>query len=302
MSIKKFSGVIPPVSSAFDNTGNIDYTATKAIADYLITSGVNGLFYLGSGGEFSQMNHVERMKLAEAAIEVTAHRVPVLIGVGSTNTREAVELTKHAEKSGADAVVVINPFYWKVTEKNLLHYFQSIASATDLPVLLYNFPLLTGQDLTPEFVKNLALKHNNIVGIKDTIDSVTHIRNMINIVKEVRPDFSVLCGYDDHLLSTLLLGGDGSITASINFAPELSVGIYQAFQQGDLKTAAEMHKKLIQMPSVYGLDTPFIALIKEAMKLKGLPINTYCLPPTQQPTDEMKSKLKQFLLSHGILK
>jgi len=302
MSIKKFSGVIPPVSSAFDNAGNVDYTATKAVADYLIDAGVSGLFYLGSGGEFSQMNNIERMKLAEAAIEVTSHRVPVLIGVGSTNTRESVELTKHAEKSGADAVVAINPFYWKVTEKNLTNYFDSIASATDLPVLLYNFPLLTGQDLTPEFVKNLALKHKNIVGIKDTIDSVTHVRNMINIVKDARPDFSVFCGYDDHLLNTLLLGGDGSITASINFVPELSIGIYDAFQKNDLAMAAELHKKLIQMPSIYGLDTPFIALIKEAMKLKGLPINTYCLPPTQQPTEEMKSTLKQFLLSHGILK
>jgi 4-hydroxy-tetrahydrodipicolinate synthase len=107
--------------------------------------------------------------------------------------------------------VIINPYYWKVAASNLDDYYHRIASSVRLPAIVYNFPDLTGQDLTPDIVKRLALQNENIVGIKDTIDSVGHLRAMINTVKAVRPDFSVFCGFDDHLLNNLLLGGDGAI-------------------------------------------------------------------------------------------
>ncbi|KAE9950537.1 dihydrodipicolinate synthase family protein, partial [Escherichia coli] len=178
-------------------------------------------------------------------------RVPVLIGVGSPSTDEAVKLAQHAQAYGADGIVAINPYYWKVAPRNLDDYYQQIARSVTLPVILYNFPDLTGQDLTPETVTRLALQNENIVGIKDTIDSVGHLRTMINTVKSVRPSFSVFCGYDDHLLNTMLLGGDGAITASANFAPELSVGIYRAWREGDLATAATLNKKLLQLPAIY---------------------------------------------------
>ncbi|RDT55062.1 dihydrodipicolinate synthase family protein [Escherichia coli] len=300
--MKKFRGIIPPVSSTFDNDGNIDKTAMKAVADYLIGKGVDGLFYLGTGGEFSQMNTSQRMALAEAAVAAADKRVPVLIGVGSPSTDEAVKLAQHAEACGADGVVAINPYYWKVAPRNLDDYYHRIARSVSLPVIIYNFPDLTGQDLTPETVKRLVLQNDNIVGIKDTIDSVGHLRTMINTVKAVRPDFSVFCGYDDHLLNTLLLGGDGSITASANFAPELSIGIYRAWQENDLATAATLNKKLLQLPSIYALETPFVSLIKYAMQCVGLPVNTYCLPPILEASTEAKEKVRALLSSQGILK
>lgn len=300
--MKKFRGIIPPVSSTFDNDGNIDKTAMKAVADFLIEKGVDGLFYLGTGGEFSQMNTSQRMALAEAAVATVDKRVPVLIGVGSPSTDEAVKLAQHAEVCGADAIVAINPYYWKVAPRNLDDYYQRIARSVKLPVIIYNFPDLTGQDLTPETVKRLVLQNDNIVGIKDTIDSVGHLRTMINTVKAVRPDFSVFCGYDDHLLNTLLLGGDGSITASANFAPELSIGIYRAWQEDDLATAATLNKKLLQLPSIYALETPFVSLIKYAMQCVGLPVNMYCLPPILEASTEAKEKVRALLSSQGILK
>jgi 4-hydroxy-tetrahydrodipicolinate synthase len=300
--MKKFSGIIPPVSSTFDRDGNIDKTAMKAVADFLIKKGVNGLFYLGTGGEFSQMNAAQRMALAETAVAIVDKRVPVLIGVGSTSTDEAVKLARHAEACGADGIVAINPYYWKVAPRNLDDYYQQIARSVSLPVIIYNFPDLTGQDLTPAIVKRLVLANDNIVGIKDTIDSVGHLRTMINTVKAVRPDFSVFCGYDDHLLNTLLLGGDGAITASANFAPDLSVGIYRAWQQNDLATAATLNKKLLQLPSIYALETPFVSLIKYAMQCVGLPVNTYCLPPILEASEEARSQVRELLATQGILK
>ncbi|MCV9877861.1 dihydrodipicolinate synthase family protein [Brenneria izbisi] len=300
--MNKFSGIIPPVSSTFDSNGNIDKAAMKEVADFLINKGVDGLFYLGTGGEFSQMNAPQRMAFAEEAVAVTAGRVPVLIGVGSTSTDEAVKLARHAESCGAEGIVAINPWYWKVAPRNLDDYYQQIAHSVSLPVILYNFPDLTGQDLTPEVVKRLVLQNENIVGIKDTIDSVGHLRAMINTVKAVRPTFSVFCGYDDHLLNTLLLGGDGAITASANFAPSLSVGIYRAWQEGDLATAATLNKKLLQLPSIYALETPFVSLIKYAMQCVGLPVNTRCLPPILDASVEAKEKVRELLVAQEILK
>lgn len=299
--MKKFSGIIPPVSSTFNCDGTIDKKAMRQVADFLINKGVDGLFYLGTGGEFSQMNSAQRMAITEEAVAAVGGRVPVLVGVGSTSTDEAVKLAQHAEACGADCVVAINPYYWKVGQQNLDDYFQQIARSVKLPVILYNFPDLTGQDLTPETVKRLALQHENIVGIKDTIDSVGHLRAMINTVKAARPSFSVFCGYDDHLLNTLLLGGDGAISASANFAPELSVGIYRAWSENDLATATTLNKKLLQLPSIYSLETPFISLIKYGMQCVGLPVDTYCLPPTLEISDKSKEKVHALLVAQGIL-
>lgn len=299
---KKFRGIIPPVSSTFDANGNIDKPALQRVADFLIEKGVNGLFYLGTGGEFSQMTVRQRLEFTEAAVAAVNHRVPVLIGVGSTSTDEAVQLAEYAQTCGADGVVAINPYYWKVGSANLDDYYHRIAASVSLPVILYNFPDLTGQDLSPEIVKRLVLQNENIVGIKDTIDSVSHLRAMINTIKPVRPDFSVFCGYDDHLLNTLLLGGDGAISASANFSPELSVGIYTAFQENDLAAAAVLNKKLLQLPSLYSLETPFVSLIKYAMQCVGLPVNTYCLPPILEASEDAKRKVRELLLAQGILK
>ena len=248
------------------------------------------------------MNAGQRMDLAEAAIAAVGGRVPVLIGVGSPSTDEAVKLAKHAETCGADGIVIINPYYWKVAASNLDDYYHRIASSVRLPAIVYNFPDLTGQDLTPDTVKRLVLQNENIVGIKDTIDSVGHLRTMINTVKAVRPDFSVFCGFDDHLLNNLLLGGDGAITASANFAPELSVGIFSAWQDGDLATAATLNKKLLQLPAIYSLETPFVSLIKYAMQCVGLPVNTYCLPPILDASEEAKARVRELLASQDILK
>jgi 4-hydroxy-tetrahydrodipicolinate synthase len=164
--MKKFRGIIPPVSSTFDNDGNIDKTAMKAVADFLIEKGVDGLFYLGTGGEFSQMNTSQRMALAEAAVAAADKRVPVLIGVGSPSTDEAVKLAQHAEVCGADGIVAINPYYWKVAPRNLDDYYHRIARSVNLPVIIYNFPDLTGQDLTPETVKRLVCKTTTSLALK----------------------------------------------------------------------------------------------------------------------------------------
>ncbi|MEQ6390670.1 dihydrodipicolinate synthase family protein [Bacillaceae bacterium S4-13-58] len=290
-----FRGIIPPVSTIFDEKGQLNEKETGMLIDFLIDAEVNGLFFLGTGGEFSQMSAKERKAVAEFAVRYVNKRVPVLIGTGSTSTREAISLSQHAESIGADGVVVINPYYWSLSEDNLFKYYSDIARSVNLPIVMYNFPNLTGQDLTPDFVLRLVDQHSNIIGIKETIDSIGHIREMILKVKGKHPHFSVLCGFDDHLLNTLQLGGDGTISASGNFAPQLSVGIYQAVNSGDFKRAADLHKQLAILPNLYKIDTPFVNVVKEAIKLSGLNISTYVLPPTSPLSEKKIEEVKKVM-------
>ena len=243
------------------------------------------------------MSVAERKKTAEFTVRYVNGRVPVLIGTGGTNTREVIELSRHAEQAGADGIVVINPYYWVLTEENLYKHYSEIAEAVKLPLLLYNFPNMTGQDLTPDFVLRLVDQHANVVGIKETIDSIGHISGMITKVKSKHPDFAVFCGFDNHLLNTLQMGGDGSITASVNFAPQLSVGIYQAFRKGDLAEAGELQKRLSLLPNIYNIDSPFVNAVKEATKLCGLDVSTDVLPPSRplslDKIEQVRSILEQ---------
>ncbi|WP_413728958.1 dihydrodipicolinate synthase family protein [Sodalis sp. RH22] len=298
---KKFRGIIPPVSTILTQEGQLDEAGMGLTIDHLIAAGVNGLFFLGTGGEFSQMSCAERQTVAEFAVRYVNHRVPVLIGTGSTNTREALTLSRHAQAIGADAIVVINPYYWHLTDANLLRYYGDIAASVDLPVILYNFPFLTGQDLTPALVKRLADAHGNIVGIKDTIDSVAHLRDMIVTLQDAHPGFSVFCGFDDHLLNTLLLGGAGAISASVNFAPQLSVGIYNAVRAGDLARAAELNQSLLMLPALYAIDSPFVNVVKEAMRVCGLAVSDYVLPPAQPLDSAGKAAVRRVLQRAGVI-
>jgi len=288
----KFQGVIPPIPTILNKEGRIDEKGMGNLIDFLIDSKVDGLFFLGSAGEFSQMSVELRKEVAEFSTHYVNGRVPVLIGTGTPGTKETISLSLHAKKVGADGIVIINPYYWKLTEDGLFQHYAEIAENVDLPIILYNFPALTGQDLSPEFVLKLVRAYSNIVGIKDTVEAVGHTREMILTVKAEKPNFSVFSGYDDHFLNTLSLGGDGSIPLTASFAPELSVGIYQAFKQGNYRLAIELHRELAPLLLLYKLDSPFMNVAKEAIRLRGVEISTEVLAPVRSLSDEKIEQLK----------
>lgn len=292
---KKFTGIIPPVLTIFKEDGSFDQEGTGTLIDHLIDSGVDGLFFLGSSGEFTQMSTEERIKIAEFCINYVGGRTTTLIGTGSNSTEEVILLSKHSKNIGADGIVVINPNYWALSEENLHKHYHDIAQAVDLPIILYNFPGVTGQDLTPDIIASLVQKNENIVGVKQTVDSLAPIRETILKVKEIRPDFVVLTGYDDHLLNNLCLGGDGAISASVNFAPELQVGIYKAFKENDLSTAVELHRRLAYLPLMYKLDSPFVNVIKEAVVMRGIKVSPHTRRPAYSLDQEKKDVLHQIL-------
>ncbi|WP_408009299.1 dihydrodipicolinate synthase family protein [Pseudalkalibacillus sp. A8] len=297
----RFHGLIPPVPTIVNEDNQIDIDGIKVVIDHLIDEGVNGLLFLGTLGEFTQLNLEERKKVAEIAVEHVDGRVPVIIGTGSTNTREAIQLSRHSESIGAEGIIVINPYYTPLSEEHLLYHYESIGNAVRLPLLLYNFPAFTGQDLNPDLIKKLVETIPTISGIKDTVDSVGHIREVLLKVKNEHPEFSVLCGYDDHLLPTLAAGGDGGICASGNFAPHLALGLLGAFENQDFEQAVVHHQQLVSIPQIYNLDTPFANVIKEAMKQSGMEIPAHVLPPAKPLRENKKKELIEVLKGADLL-
>lgn len=300
MSAPVFSGIIPPVPTIFQENGELNRDGMSCMIDFLINAGVNTLFFVGSAGEFSQMSAELRMEVAEFCVRYTNRRLPVIIGIAAPGTKEVIRLGLHAKAIGADGVVVVNPYYAIHKEENIYNHYKQIAKQVDLPIILYNFPALTNQDLSPALIKRLALEFTNIVGVKDTVDSMRHIRDVIHAVKPVRPDFAVFAGFDEYLLDTLIAGGDGGFPSSANFAPYLPCGIYQAFHAKDGARMIELQRLLSYIPAMFALEAPFYSVVKEAVKLAGINITTYVLPPAAVLTEEKKAIVRQTLQKIGV--
>lgn len=301
MAACRFKGIISPVPTILHCDGTLNREGMGAMIDFLVKGGINVLFFTGSAGEFSQMSAELRMEVAEFCIGYTNHRLPVVIGIAAPGTGEAIRLGLHAKQAGADGVVVVNPYYAIHKEENIYNHYKQIAEQIDLPIILYNFPALTNQDLSPALIKRLALDFPNIVGVKDTVDTMRHIRDVIHAVKPVRPDFAVFAGYDEYMLDTLIAGGDGAFPSSANFAPFLACGLYQAFQDKDGARIIELQYLLSFIPGMFALESPFYSVVKEAAKLAGVNITTDVLPPAAALSPEKKAIVKQVLQKIGLL-
>lgn len=286
-----FHGIIPPVPTIVNEDGSFNKTGMQNMIDAVIVGGVHGVFFLGSAGEVMHMTDKLRSEVLEFSINYTNKRVPVLAGAIACGTSAVIEYAQEAERFGADALVLINPYYSQLSEDALYHHFAKIMEKVSIPAFLYNLPSATGQNLSVELIKRIAKTIPNIIGLKDTVDTISHIRSVIVEVKKERPDFKVFCGFDEYLLSTLIIGGDGCVPASANFAPHLTCGIYNAFQEGDYKTIQKLQKLLSYVPPIYQMGPPFFAAMKEAIKLSGVDITTDVLMPSIKADDDIKHKV-----------
>jgi 4-hydroxy-tetrahydrodipicolinate synthase len=296
-----FRGLMPAMVTPFDERGEVDLGATEAVVERFIEVGVDGISPLGSTGEFSHLTSDERKRFAEEVTRIVAGRVPLVIGAGAAGTKEAIEIARHAESLGAEGVLVVSPFYWKVGEEALFRHFAAVAEAVDIPVLIYNLPMLTGIDLSPSLIARLATECPNVVGVKDTVTEYTHVVSVLREVKPVRPDFSVLAGWEDLILPSMLAGADGSICAFANVAPELFVALVQAAQTGDLGKAAELHRRVLSLVTLGAYSDPPMGAIKLAMKKLGVPISPTVRAPALPATEEAHAAVEAVLKEAGLL-
>ncbi len=299
---KMFQGIMPPMSTLFDADGHFDAKHTGELIETLIAAGVDGMLLLGSAGEFFSMTTAQRKEIAAFCLKKIAGRITTLVGTGACSTAETIELSCHAAENGADGVMVINPYYSPMSEDCLFEHYKTVADACPCPVLLYNFPAMTGQELSVELIARLADASPNIRGLKDSVASVDHTRRVILEVGSKHPGFSVFSGFDEHVLNNLALGGAGGIPGTANFAPQFICALYKAFKAGEYEKAYEMHKIVAQLSNVYGIETPYFGTLKEAAKLCLLPsMTTTVLPPSKPLTMSGMEKLKVLLSSCGLI-
>ena len=275
-----FKGAITPAITVFDKQGKIDAAGNERHINRLIDEGINGILFLGSIGEFFALTMDEKKEFVDLVVRVVDKRVPVLIGTGGTILAEVIELTNYAQQAGADAVVVISPYYFQLGNEVLYRYYAELAKNTTMPIMLYNFPDRTSVNLDPQLVLRLAKEFPHIIGIKDTVDGISHTRKLIQVVKKERPDFCVMSGYDEYMVPNLLAGGDGVIGGLTNVIPGVFRDLLAAYEKQDFAGVAAGQAKISVLMNLYDLSSPFVAAIKGGVAAQGVNIETV----TQEPS------------------
>jgi 4-hydroxy-tetrahydrodipicolinate synthase len=259
-------GIIPALVTPFSEEEELDLEALERIVEYVIAAGVHGIFVLGSQGEFYAVSPEEHAEIVGAAVAGASGRVPIFAGASAVTTQDAVRLARASEARGADAVILLPPFFVRVSEQELRHHFETVAGSIDLPVVIYNQPERTAVSLSTTLVRVLA-RVPNIVGIKD---SSGRLDQTLAYLDEASGDFVVLMGNDGLIASALIAGVSGAIAATANVVPQLTVEIWDAVQAGELERANDLQRRLARLRRAFGLGT-FPVVGKEALAMIGQP-------------------------------
>ena len=269
-------GSIAPVVTPFTAQGKLDLDGLGALIAWQLQSGSHGISLGGSTGEPSAQTVQERIAAMDAAAGQIADRVPFLPGTGSAMLEETLELTAHAQEIGADAVLVITPYYARPTQEGLFAWYDTVAGEhPDLPVFIYNVPSRTAVDIAPETVARLRKKHANIAGIKETTKDFEHFSRVLHLCGR---DTVVLSGIELLCLPLLALGGAGFVSAVTNIAPQAVARMYEAWQAGDQHTAADLHYALHPLVDLIFTETN-PAPAKWVLKQAGLLGSAHVRPP-----------------------
>ena len=279
----EFRGIVVPLVTPFNEDYSIDFEALKWLLERLGEAGVHAVFSSSTTGEFPHLTLEEMRELNEFVAREAPKQVRVLAGVTANCSEHAVMLARHARDSGADAVVSATPYYFKHSREGLKNYFSALAERAEIPLILYTIPSTTGVLLPVDLVRELALEHSNIVGIKATIDSVWYIAKLVQEVKSVRKDFTVLTGNAYLTLPTLEAGGDGAVAALANIYPYTLVELYEAWTRGDYGRAIELHARVLRLSRLYELHNHVGATIKALLSMSGRPVKPVVRPPLGLP-------------------
>ncbi len=288
----KPSGIIPALVTPLDEQGNLIENSLKKIINYTLEAGVHGVFILGSTGEIYGLTDKQKQRVMEVTVEHVNGRVPVYAGAGEITTNNSIKTAQIAEKvGGISALSVITPYFVSPTQDELIEHYTSIANSVKTPIILYGCDGRAHNSIMPETALRLS-EVENIIGIKDSSGSSERMDKYLELTKD-KEDFSVLCGIDTLIYHGLVNGTKGAIASSANIAPKISVGIYNAFMNGDLKKAEELQNKLVPLRNAYAFAT-FPGLIKEAVQLVGIDVGV-ALKPVGAISNKNREKLTQVL-------
>lgn len=261
-------GVLTALTTPFDSDEKIDVATLRKVVDRSIDAGVNGVVAAGSTGEVGSLSSDERLLLVDTVIEATAGRVPVVAQTGATTTAEAIRLSQAAEKSGADVLMLLTPFYEPLSEAETVNYIKDVAASVDIPVMLYNIPPVTGINLTPETVRSLATEVDNIRYIKD---SSANWEQALTLIHDHSDVIGTIVGWDVYAYSALVEGAVGVMAGAANVVPGELVTVTRLIAEGDLQGALTEWKRVYPVIS-HLFQTGFIPGIKAGLELQGLPV------------------------------
>lgn len=262
-----FQGIFAPVATPFTASGVIDWAALEKNIEFYNKTRLAGIVVLGSNGEFALLSHEEKVAMVRFVRQKLVAEKRVIAGTGCESTAETIQLGKEAAEAGAEAALVVTPWYYKgsYTDPVLEQHFTAIADDSPIPVMLYNMPRNTGLNISVGLVSKLA-KHSNIVGVKDSGGDIVQITNIINNTPD---DFSVFAGSGSFLMATILAGGVGGTLAVANIMPDVCVDLYEASLNGDMLNARKLQQR-IMAPNAAVTSGMGISGLKKAMDLLGL--------------------------------
>ncbi|GAA0440432.1 2,4-dihydroxyhept-2-ene-1,7-dioic acid aldolase [Lentibacillus halophilus] len=285
---------VVPVITPFHESGSIDFDALKNMIDWQIKSGSHAISVTGTSGEPSSLTTEERVQVMETAIKAIDGRVPFLPGTGSTNHDETMYLTKKAYEIGADAALVIVPYYNKPNQEALFKHYKTVADSVDLPIIVYNIPGRTAVNLHVDTLAKLSQECPNIIGVKESNKDFEHVNR---VLLKCGRDFLLYSGIELLCYPMLAIGGAGSISATANVAPTKVAEMHNAWNEGDIKRAQDLHYDLMPLNDVLFKDTN-PAPAKAALGMLGK-INPTLRMPMDVPPKEVQDEIKSVLDSYG---
>ncbi|MCZ6528102.1 MAG: 4-hydroxy-tetrahydrodipicolinate synthase [Candidatus Dadabacteria bacterium] len=288
-------GSMVAIVTPFRN-GKIDEKALKDLIEFQIENGTHGIVPCGTTGESPTLSHEEHEYVIELTVNAVNKRVPVIAGTGSNSTKEAIRLTRFAKEIGADATLLVVPYYNKPTQEGLYLHFKQIATQVNIPIILYNIPGRTGVNMTPETIARLAGDFKNIIGVKEATGSIPQAGKILHLCGM---DFLLLSGEDSINFPILAIGGRGFITVTANIAPKDVADLYNHFNNGEFEKARDLHYKLLPLNEALFIETNPIP-VKAALSMMDKIKYEYRLPLSEM-TPGHYEELKTVLSDYGLI-
>ncbi len=290
-----FKGSLVALITPMRADGSIDEKAYADFVDWQIKEGTGGVVPVGTTGESPTLTHDEHKRVTDIAVEVAAGRVPVIAGTGSNSTAEAIALTRHAKQAGADAALIVTPYYNKPTQEGMYLHFSAIADAVDLPIIIYNIPPRSVIDMSVETMGRLA-RHRNIVGVKD---ATANLARPLHTRRACGPEFCQLSGEDHTALAFLAAGGHGCISVTANVAPRLCAEMHAAWADGRMAEAMAIQDRMVPLhDALFSETSP--GPVKYAASLLGKTAN-HCRLPLAPPAEVTRARVRAAMSEAGLL-
>ncbi len=292
--MRPIKGSIVALVTPFHEDGSVNFEKLKELLDWHIANSTDGILVLGTTGESSTMTHEEDDEVARVSIAHVNHRVPIIVGAGSNCTQTAVEKGKRYADMGADALLMISPYYNKANRRGMVEHFRQVADVTSCPIILYNVPGRTGCSISEDVVAELS-KHPNICGIKEASGSITYAAR---IARYVNDDFAMYSGNDDMITSMLSLGASGVISVLANVVPKQTHDIVASWHAGDVKASRDGQLKYLDLVQALFSEVNPIP-VKAAMNMMGMQVGGYRYPLCEMMPDTY-ARLRKVMEDYGL--